>query len=44
MLEMAGTSIDVMSMGMKTFTGILDEASNGNATALLTLQKTWTWL
>lgn len=39
MLEMAGTSIDVMSMGMKTFTGILDEASNGNATALLTLQK-----
>lgn len=39
MLEMAGTSIDVMSMGMKTFTGILDEASKGNATALLTLQK-----
>lgn len=39
MLEMAGTSIDIMSMGMKTFTGILDEASNGNATALLTLQK-----
>ena len=38
-LEMAGTSIDSMSMGMKTFTGILDEASNGNATALLTLQK-----
>jgi hypothetical protein len=39
MLEMAGTSIDIMSMGMKTFTGILDEASKGNATALLTLQK-----
>jgi len=39
MLEMAGTSIDVMSMGMKTFTGILDEASKGNATALLTLQR-----
>jgi len=39
LLEMAGTSIDVMSMGMKTFTGILDEASKGNATALLTLQK-----
>lgn len=39
MLEMAGTSIDVMSMGMKTFTGILDDASNGNADALLTLQK-----
>lgn len=39
MLEMGGTSIDSMSMGMKTFTGILDEASNGNATALLTLQK-----
>ena len=38
-LEMAGTSIDSMSMGMKTFTGILDEASNGNADALLTLQK-----
>ena len=39
MLEMAGTSIDSMSMGMKTFTGILDEASKGNADALLTLQK-----
>lgn len=38
-LEMAGTSIDSMSMGMKTFTGILDEASNGNADALLTLNK-----
>ena len=39
MLEMAGTSIDGMSMGMKTFTGILDDASNGNADALLTLNK-----
>ena len=38
-IKMSGSDISTLSMGMKTFTGILDDASNGNAEALLTLQK-----
>lgn len=38
-IKMSGSDISTLSMGMKTFTGILDNASNGNADALLTLQK-----
>lgn len=38
-IKMSGSDISTLSMGMKTFTGILDNASNGNAEALLTLQK-----
>jgi len=38
-MKMSGTTIDTMSMGMKTFTGVLDDASNGSATALLLLER-----
>jgi hypothetical protein len=38
-MKMSGTTIDTMSMGMKTFTGVLDDASNGSATALLMLER-----
>ena len=38
-LGMAGTDISSMSMGMKTFTGILDGASHGQADSLLMLNK-----
>lgn len=39
LLKMAGTDISSMSTGMRTFTGILEAASNGQADALLTLEK-----
>lgn len=39
LLKQNGTDINTMSMGMKTFTDILDNASKGQAEALLTLEK-----
>lgn len=39
LLKLAGTDITTMTTGMRTFTGILESASNGQADALLTLQK-----
>ena len=39
LLELSGTNIDVMKEGMKSFNGILDNASKGQADALLTLEE-----
>lgn len=38
-MKLAGSDISVLQTGMKTFTGILDNASKGQADALITLQK-----
>jgi phage-related protein len=38
-IKMSGSDISTLSAGMKTFTGILDNAASGQADALLTLQK-----